>query len=253
MIAAYYDSHGILWIGTDGGGVIWSDLRMQFYNRFYQDRHNEICSIVADDDHYLWLATYHKGIMRSRTAFGTSEKIDFFQVGDQNVKKQQTVLCSLKDEKGNLYFDVNDGKNGLNLYSGAYLTSYGEICGEPNLKITEPIECSDPFIRHPREMDYMILDRMKEDCNYYINHDGNVSSGSIWGGSIESLLSEMEERLSSFDANEKPEWLTDTDFERMKNRVSEITGIPKDQLINHYKSVKVQNANSNKEKTLTPR
>lgn len=60
MIAAYYDSHGILWIGTDGGGVIWSDLRMQFYNRFYQDRHNEICSIVADDDHYLWLATYHK-------------------------------------------------------------------------------------------------------------------------------------------------------------------------------------------------
>ena len=68
MIAAYYDSHGILWIGTDGGGVIWSDLRMQFYNCFYQDRHNEICSIVADDDHYLWLATYHKGIMRSRTA-----------------------------------------------------------------------------------------------------------------------------------------------------------------------------------------
>lgn len=109
MIAAYYDSHGILWIGTDGGGVIWSDLRMQFYNRFYQDRHNEICSIVADDDHYLWLATYHKGIMRSRTAFGTSEKIDFFQVGDQNVKKQQTVLCSLKDEKGNLWFGNLDG------------------------------------------------------------------------------------------------------------------------------------------------
>ena len=109
MIAAYYDSHGILWIGTDGGGVIWSDLRMQFYNCFYQDRHNEICSIVADDDHYLWLATYHKGIMRSRTAFGTSEKIDFFQVGDQDVKKQQTVLCSLKDEKGNLWFGNSDG------------------------------------------------------------------------------------------------------------------------------------------------
>lgn len=158
-----------------------------------------------------------------------------------------------KDEKGNLYFDVNDGKNGLNLYSGAYLTSYGEICGEPNLKITEPIECSDPFVRHAREMDYMILDRMKEDCNYYINHNGNVSSGSIWGGSIESLLSEMEERLSSFDVTEKPDWLTDTDFERMKNRVSEITGIPKDQLINHYKSVKVKNAISKKEKILTPR
>ena len=64
-----YGSGIFLGAGMDGGGVIWSDLRMQFYNRFYQDRHNEICSIVADDDHYLWLATYHKGIMRSRTAF----------------------------------------------------------------------------------------------------------------------------------------------------------------------------------------
>lgn len=109
MIAAYYDSHGILWIGTDGGGVIWSDLRMQFYNRFYQDRHNEICSIVADDDHYVWLATYHKGIMRSRETFDASGKIDFFQVGDQDIKKQQTVLCGLKDEQGNLWFGNLDG------------------------------------------------------------------------------------------------------------------------------------------------
>ncbi len=51
----------------------------------------------------------HKGIMRSRTAFGTSERIDFFQVGDQDVKKRQTVLCSLKDEKGNLWFGNSDG------------------------------------------------------------------------------------------------------------------------------------------------
>ena len=109
MIAAYYDSHGILWIGTDGGGVIWSDLRMQFYDRFYQDRHNEICSIVNDDDHYVWLATYHKGIMRSRKPFDILEKMDFFQVEDQNVKKQQTVLCGLKDEKGNLWFGNLDG------------------------------------------------------------------------------------------------------------------------------------------------
>lgn len=109
MISAYYDSHGILWIGTDGGGVIWSDLRMQFYNRFYQDRHNEICSIIADDEHYIWLATYHKGIMRSREAFDASGKIDFFQVGGQDIKQQQTVLCGLKDEKGDLWFGNLDG------------------------------------------------------------------------------------------------------------------------------------------------
>lgn len=74
-----------------------------------------------------------------------------------------------------------------------------------------------------------------------------------FGGTMDVPCYKDEKGNLYFDANEKPEWLTDTDFERMKNRVSEITGIPKDQLINHYKSVKVQNANSKKEKTLTPR
>lgn len=109
MISAYYDSHGILWIGTDGGGVIWSDLRMQFYNRFYQDRHNEICSIVVDDAGYVWLATYHQGIMRSLKPFDIEEKMDFSSVKDENVRRKQTVLCSLKDEKGNVWFGNLDG------------------------------------------------------------------------------------------------------------------------------------------------
>ncbi len=109
MISVYYDSHGILWIGTDGGGVIWSDLRMQFYNRFYQDRHNEICSIVVDDADYVWLATYHQGIMRSLKPFDIEEKMDFSSVKDENVRRKQTVLCSLKDEEGNLWFGNLDG------------------------------------------------------------------------------------------------------------------------------------------------
>lgn len=109
MLAACYDSCGILWIGTDGGGVVWSDLRMQFYNSFHQDRHNEICSIVADDNRYLWLSTFHKGIMRSSKVFDGSANIDFLQVGDEEIKKHRTVLCSLKDEKGDLWFGNQDG------------------------------------------------------------------------------------------------------------------------------------------------
>lgn len=65
MISACYDPNGLLWIGTNGGGVMYSDLRSQFYDRYYQDRHNEICGILMDDSHRVWLATYHKGIMRS--------------------------------------------------------------------------------------------------------------------------------------------------------------------------------------------
>lgn len=78
MIVVYYDLYGILWIGMDGGGVIWLDLCMQFYNCFYQDRYNEICFIVVDDDYYFWLVIYYKGIMWSWIVFDILEKIDFF-------------------------------------------------------------------------------------------------------------------------------------------------------------------------------
>lgn len=75
MISACYDPNGLLWIGTNGGGVMYSDLRSQFYDRYYQDRHNEICDILMDDSHRLWLATYHKGIMRSDIPYAKGKNL----------------------------------------------------------------------------------------------------------------------------------------------------------------------------------
>ena len=48
MISAYYDPEGIIWVGTQGGGVYASDLRKQFYLRFHQETHNEICGMTTD-------------------------------------------------------------------------------------------------------------------------------------------------------------------------------------------------------------
>lgn len=88
MITAYYDPQGILWIGTDGGGAIWSDLREQFYKRYYQDRHNEICSIVGDDEGYVWLTTFHRSILRSRTPYHADEELDFISVGTPETQNE---------------------------------------------------------------------------------------------------------------------------------------------------------------------
>lgn len=109
MISVYCDPKGILWIGTDGGGGIWSDLRSQLYQYFYQDRHNEICTIVGDEEGYLWLATYHEGIMRSRTPFCAGEKLDFVPVDIYRGKEVRTALCGMKDAQGNLWFGNADG------------------------------------------------------------------------------------------------------------------------------------------------
>ena len=109
MISVYYDSQGILWIGTNGGGVMYSDLRLQYFNQFHQDRHNEICGITADDKGYIWLATFHKGIMKSRKPFNLLEMLDFDTVGSREVKSRETVLCLLKDGEGNVWFGNQDG------------------------------------------------------------------------------------------------------------------------------------------------
>lgn len=109
MISAYYDPTGLLWIGTNGGGVMYSDLRSQFYHRYYQKRHNEICGIVMDDSRYVWLATFHKGIMKSTLPYIPGKKLEFTKTDTGNGKQEETVLCCLKDKQGNLWFGNADG------------------------------------------------------------------------------------------------------------------------------------------------
>lgn len=125
-----------------------------------------------------------------------------------------------EDEKGKLYFDINDGRNGLALYTGAYRDKYGDIDGEPCYSVKDNIECENPFIRSPRERDYMLLSRLQMDCGYYINRSG-CSKNSLWSD-IDTILNEMEKILNSFSKDEKPEWLTDQQFTELKNKVREV-------------------------------
>jgi signal transduction histidine kinase/DNA-binding response OmpR family regulator/ligand-binding sensor domain-containing protein len=112
MISAYYDPAGVLWIGTRGGGVYASDLRLQFYERYYQDSHNEICDITNDAEGHLWIAGFHKGVMRSRKPFSPSEELTFEPVA---VQAGPTVLCMVTDHRGDIWFGGRN--NQLTCYS----------------------------------------------------------------------------------------------------------------------------------------
>ena len=158
------------------------------YSRYkeYQDANGAIYDTVTKQ----WIG--QKGRLKSM-------KVKYVGFGGQ-----MEVPC-YEDENGKLYFDENNGENGLNLYTGAYRTEWDEICGEPCNRVTEPVECDDPFVRHPREKDYMLLDRMRSDCNYFLGN-GNGYEGHLWGGSVEAICDEMERIWNSLE--EKPEWLT---------------------------------------------
>ena len=73
MISSYFDPNGILWIGTHGGGIIISDRRWDIIKRYQQNCDNETNSIITDSSDRIYLATYHKGIMRSTKSFCPSD------------------------------------------------------------------------------------------------------------------------------------------------------------------------------------
>mgnify|MGYP001168494100 CR=1 FL=1 len=50
-----------------------------------------------DDERHIWLATFHKGIMRSDMPYVQGKKLTFSGVDTKKEKSEETVLCALKD------------------------------------------------------------------------------------------------------------------------------------------------------------
>ena len=120
-----------------------------------------------------------------------------------------------EDEKGRLYFDENDGRNGLCLYTGAYRDYDGEICGEPSQMVSEEVECDKPFVRHPREHDYMMLGRLQSDCKYFLGY-GNGYEGHLYYKEINKHCDEMKKLYDSFSSEEKPDWIIPEQIEKYR-------------------------------------
>ena len=54
---------------------------------------------------------------------------------------------------------------------------------------------------------YQLLDRLRSDCEYYLNYD-NRHPKSLWAGDEKLQIEFMIKLHESFKEGEKPEWLT---------------------------------------------
>ena len=54
---------------------------------------------------------------------------------------------------------------------------------------------------------YMLLDRLRTDCGYYLD-GGNRNCKYLWGGSVAAHLDAMRTLYNSFPKDDRPEWLT---------------------------------------------
>jgi hypothetical protein len=63
---------------------------------------------------------------------------------------------------------------------------------------------------------YMMLDRLRQDCNYYLGYGGRNPS-NLWAGDEKKQIQTMKDIWTTFPTEDTPEWLTWDDileFER---------------------------------------
>lgn len=70
------------------------------------------------------------------------------------------------------------------------------------------------------EYNYMLLDRLRSDCEYFLGY-GNGSERHLWAGNIDEQIAKMKELYNSFTDDEKPEWITINDINNYEKEMKE--------------------------------
>lgn len=70
------------------------------------------------------------------------------------------------------------------------------------------------------EYNYMLLDRLRSDCDYFLGY-GNGSERHLWAGNIDEQIAKMKELYNSFTDDQKPEWITMEDIDNYEKKMKE--------------------------------
>lgn len=65
---------------------------------------------------------------------------------------------------------------------------------------------------------YMLLDRMRQDCEYYLGN-GNRMKKYLWGNDEKEHIEDMKALLNSLPESEKPEWLSMEQIEEYERKM----------------------------------
>lgn len=88
-------------------------------------------------------------------------------------------------------------------------------------KDLEKMEAMQEIIAtHDEKYRYMLLDRMRSDCAYFLGN-GNRHAKYLWAGNVEDQIADMKMLWNSFKPCEKPEWLTMEDIESLEKRMKD--------------------------------
>lgn len=78
----------------------------------------------------------------------------------------------------------------------------------------------EEIVNRDKTFRYMLLSRLQSDCDYYLHYGGRHPK-VLWAGDETRQIEFMTRLHDSFDADEKPEWLT---MEQIRNYAVEMLG-----------------------------
>ncbi len=111
VLALHNNPKDILWIGTQGGGLNRMNTNTGEIISFTQESHgltnNTICSILEDDDGYLWLGS-NNGLMRFDPS---TYQVKTYSEKDGLTHPEFNHSAALKAKDGTLYFEGIQGLN----------------------------------------------------------------------------------------------------------------------------------------------
>lgn len=168
-------------------------------------------------------------------AYDTKED-KFVQKGSRYVMKAAIIDLNRKDSKTESKInDIIASKGILNeiktFNDKTIRDSFLNMCELEQISIRNQIqvlqECRRLTGKEPltenntnSEYKYMLLDRLKQDCEYFLGN-GNGNADTLWAKDIDEQIAKMKELYNSFTDDQKPEWITMEDIDNYEKKMKE--------------------------------
>ena len=116
--------------------------------------------------------------------------------------------------------DIGDGDGGVLDFLAKYpqyqnvLPALREAAVRSQPALEEPVEETVPY---NYEHGYLLLSRLKADCDYFLGAGGRVEK-HLWAGNVREQIAKMRELYAALP--EKPEWLTSEDIDRYESQMA---------------------------------
>ena len=116
--------------------------------------------------------------------------------------------------------DIGDGDGGVLDFLAKYpqyqdvLPTLREAAVRSQPALEEPVEETVPY---NYEHGYLLLSRLKADCDYFLGAGGRAEK-HLWAGNVREQIAKMRELYNALP--EKPEWLTMEDIDRYESQMT---------------------------------